>query len=113
VGRSARHGARLLKRLVAPCRYSAVTGYLIAVVAFALAFVFGTIRAVRPQLVLGVGGILAVGWAVALAAGGAQDAEGHLVLPLWFVAGLVALLYGIWCGGLWLGLRVRRARART
>jgi hypothetical protein len=22
----------------------------------------------------------------------------------------VALLYGIWCGGLWVGLRLRRAR---
>jgi hypothetical protein len=90
-----------------------VAGYLIAVVTFGLAFAFGTIRAVRPQVVLGVGGILAFGWAVALAAGGARDTEGHHVLPLWFVGGLVALLYGIWCGGLWLGLRLRRARAGT
>jgi branched-subunit amino acid ABC-type transport system permease component len=90
-----------------------VAGYLIAVIAFGLALVFGTIRAVRPQVVLAVGGILAFGWAVALAAGRAQDAQGHHVLPLWFVAGLVALLYAIWCGGLWLGLRIRRARART
>jgi hypothetical protein len=90
-----------------------VAGYLIAVVAFALAFAFGTIRAVRPQVVLGVGGILAFGWAVALAAGNGEDAEGHRVIPLWFVAGLVFLLYAIWCGGLWLGLRVRRTRART
>jgi hypothetical protein len=89
-----------------------MAGYLIAVVTFALAFVFGTIRAVRPQVVLGVGGVLAFGWAIALAAGRAQDLEGHQVLPLWFVGGLVALLYGIWCGGLWLGLRVRRVRAR-
>jgi len=90
-----------------------VAGYLIAVIAFAFAFVFGTIRAVRPQVVLAVGGILAFGWAVALAAGRAQDAQGDQVLPLWFVGGLVVLLYGIWCGGLWLGLRFRRARART
>jgi hypothetical protein len=89
-----------------------VAGYVIAVVAFALAFGFGAIRVVRPQLVLGVGGILAFGWAVALAAGNGEDAEGHRVIPLWFVAGLVVLLYGIWCGGLWLGLRVRHARTR-
>jgi hypothetical protein len=89
-----------------------VAGYLIALVAFALALVFGTIRAVRPQVVLAVGGILGVA-AVAIAAAGAQDVEGKEVVPLWFVCGLVGLLYGIWCGGLWLGLRIRRARART
>jgi branched-subunit amino acid ABC-type transport system permease component len=89
-----------------------VAGYFIALVAFGLAFVFGTIRAVRPRVVLSVGGILAFGWAVALAAGNGEDAEGHRMIPLWFVAGLVVLLYGIWCGGLWLGLRLRRARAR-
>jgi hypothetical protein len=33
-------------------------------------------------------------------------------VPLWFAFGLMALLYAIWCGGLWLGLRLRRARAR-
>jgi hypothetical protein len=89
-----------------------VAGYAIALVAFGLAFAFGTIRAVRPRVVLSVGGILAFGWAVALAAGNGEDAAGHRVIPLWFVAGLVVLLYGIWCGGLWLGLRLRRARAR-
>jgi hypothetical protein len=87
-----------------------VAGYLIAVVAFVVAFVFGTIHFVRPRLVLGVGAVLAVGWAMALAAGAAEDADGNTVLPLWFVAGLVTLLYAIWCGGLWLGLRLRRPR---
>jgi hypothetical protein len=82
-----------------------VTGYVIAVVTFALAFTFGTIRFVRPKLVLGVGAALAVGWTAALAAGTSE------VIPLWYVAGLVLLLYGIWCGGLWLGLRFRRMRA--
>ena len=89
-----------------------MAGYFIALVAFGLAFAFGTIRAVRPRVVLSVGGILAFGWAVALAAANGEDAEGQRVIPLWFVAGLVVLLYGIWCGGLWLGLRLRRARAR-
>ncbi len=87
-----------------------MAGYLIALVAFAIAFVFGTIRAVRPQVVLAVGGILGVA-ALAVAAAGAQDVEGKEVVPLWFVCGLVGLLYAIWCGGLWLGLRIRRARA--
>jgi len=36
--------------------------------------------------------------------------HGHKLVPLWFLVGLVALLYGIWCGGLWVGLRLRRAR---
>jgi hypothetical protein len=32
------------------------------------------------------------------------------VLPFWFGAGLVALLYVIWCGGFLLGARLRRMR---
>jgi hypothetical protein len=88
-----------------------VAGYLIAVVTFALAFLFGTIRLVRPRLVLAVGAILALGWTVTLAAATGEDEAGNEVVPLWFVAGLVVLLYAIWCGGLWLGLRVRRVRA--
>jgi len=48
---------------------------------------------------------------LAVAAAGAQDVEGKEVVPLWFVCGLVGLLYAIWCGGLWLGLRICRARA--
>lgn len=87
-----------------------MAGYVIAVVTFALAFLFGTIRLVRARLVLGVGAILAFGWTVALAAGTGEDSAGKPAIPLWYVAGLVLLLYGIWCGGLWLGLRVRRSR---
>jgi hypothetical protein len=90
-----------------------VTGYVIAVVTFALAFGFGTIRFVRPKLVLGVGAILAAGWAIALAAGTGEDPAGNAVIPLWYVAGLVALLYAIWCGGLWLGVRFGRIRRAT
>jgi hypothetical protein len=90
-----------------------VSGYVIAFVTFALAFVFGTIRFVRPKLVLAVGAALAFGWAVALAAGTGEDAAGHEVIPLWYVAGLVLLLYGIWCGGLWLGRRFQRMRRAT
>ena len=90
-----------------------MAGYAIALVTFALAFVFGTIRFVRPKLVLVVGAILAGGWAVALAAGTGEDVAGNELIPLWFVAGLVALLYAIWCGGLWLGLRFRRMRHAT
>jgi type VI protein secretion system component VasK len=90
-----------------------MTGYAIAVVTFALAFLFGTIPAVRPRLVLVVGAILAFGWTVALSAGTGEDAAGREVIPLWLVAGLVFLLYAIWCGGLWLGMRLRRMRQAT
>jgi hypothetical protein len=90
-----------------------MAGYVIAVVAFALPFVFGLTRIARPRLVLGVGAVLAFGWLVSLAAVRAQDVEaGNPSLPLWFLAGLVVLLYLIWCGGLWLGIRVRRVRTR-
>jgi hypothetical protein len=90
-----------------------VAGYLIAVVTFGLAFAFGSLRAVRPRLVLGVGDVLACGWAVALAAIAGEDANGDAAVPLWLVAGLVLLLYAIWCGGLWVGLRLRRLRRAT
>ena len=46
-----------------------------------------------------------------LAVGRVDDGQGGKLVPLWFLAGLVALLYGIGCGGLWLGLRLRRARS--
>jgi hypothetical protein len=89
-----------------------VAGYLIAVVAFGVAFGFGATGAGRSRVVLGVGAVLAVGWFVALAVDQPQSDDGRLLLPLWLVAGLAALLYAIWCGGLWLGLRLRRARAQ-
>jgi biotin transporter BioY len=61
--------------------------------------------------VLSVGGALAFAWVAALLAARTEDGHGHKLVPLWFLAGLVALLYAIWCGGLWLGLRLRRARS--
>jgi hypothetical protein len=88
-----------------------MAGYLIAVVAFLLPLAFGVTGLGRPRVVLGVGGLLAAGWIVALVAGRAQDGRGHELVPVWFLAGLVLLLYVIWCGGLWLGARLRRARS--
>jgi hypothetical protein len=88
-----------------------VAGYLIAVIAFALAFVLGVTGIARARVVLGVGTVLGLGWFATGAAQHANDVRtGHEVLPLWFFAGLVALLYVIWCGGLWLGIRLRRLR---
>ena len=88
-----------------------MAGYLIAVVAFVLPLGFGATGLGRPRLVLGVGAVLSGGWIVSLAAGRARDARGHELVPVWFLGGLVVLLYVIWCGGLWLGLRLRRARS--
>jgi hypothetical protein len=51
-----------------------------------------------------------LGSVAALSARQVEDGQGHKLVPLWFLIGLVALLYGIWCGGLWVGVRVRRAR---
>jgi len=90
-----------------------MAGYLIAVVAFALPFAFGVVGLGRPRIVLSVGGALAVGWVVSVAASRAPQANGDDFVPLWFLAGLVLLLYAIWCGGLWLGLRLRRIRRVT
>jgi hypothetical protein len=89
-----------------------MAGYLIAAVAFALPLAFGVTGLGRPRLVLGVGAVLALGWLVSLAAVRTEDVRGEAVIPLWLLAGLVVLLYAIWCGGLWLGTRVRRLRAR-
>jgi cytochrome c oxidase assembly factor CtaG len=88
-----------------------VAGYLIAVIAFALPLGVGATGFGRPRVVIGLGGVLACGWALALVAARAQDGQGNHVVPIWFLAGLIALLYVIWCGGLWLGLRVRKALA--
>jgi biotin transporter BioY len=55
---------------------------------------------------------VACGWSVSLVAGRAEDTQGHHIVPVWFLASLVAILYVLWCGGLWLGLRLRKARAR-
>ncbi len=88
-----------------------MAGYLIAVIAFALPFVFAATGLGRPRMVLGVGGVLALGWVVSLAAARAPNGQGHAIVPLWFLGGLVVILYAIWCGGLWLGLRLRRARS--
>ena len=86
-----------------------MAGFVIASVAGLLPFALGLSGLGRPRVVVGVGGMLAIGWVFALAAkrGDAND------VPLWFVGGLVILLYAIWCGGLWLGVRVRRIRRAT
>jgi hypothetical protein len=89
----------------------AVAGYLISALAFALPLAFGAIGIGRPRLFIGLGAALACIWAVALVAGRAQDGQGHHVVPIWFLLGLAALLYVLWCGGLWLGTRLKKARA--
>jgi hypothetical protein len=88
-----------------------VAGYLIAVVAFLLPFVFGATGAGRSRMVLGVGAVRALAWLAMLVADQPQDSARHEIVPAWLLAGLAGLLYLIWCGGLWLGLRFRRARA--
>ncbi len=89
-----------------------MAGYLIAVIAFALPLAFGATGLGRPRLVMGLGAVVAFGWAVALVAGRAEDGQGRPLVPVWFLTGLVAILFVLWCGGLWLGLRLRHARAR-
>jgi hypothetical protein len=89
-----------------------VAGYLIAVIALALPLAVGATGVARPRIVIGLGAVMAFGWAVALVTGRAQDGQGHHIVPVWFLASLVAILYVLWCGGLWLGLRLRNARTR-
>ena len=90
-----------------------MAGYLIASTAFVVAFALGATGAGRPRIVLVLGAALGFGWVVSVAIARGRDIEaGHEVAPLWLFVGLVGLLYVIWCGGLWLGLRLRRARTR-
>ena len=88
-----------------------MAGYLIAVVAFLVPLAFGATGLGRPRFVLGVGAVLSGGWVVSLLMGRPHDSRGHELVPVWFLGGLVVLLYVIWCGGLWLGVRLRRARS--
>ena len=88
-----------------------MAGYLIAVIAFAIPLAFGATGIGRPRIVIGLGVFMASIWAVALVAGRAQDGQGNHLVPVWFLAGLVALLCALWCGGMWVGLRLRKARA--
>ena len=83
-----------------------MAGYLIAIVAFVIPLALGVTGLGRPRVVLGVGAVIAFGWLVSLAATRTED-----VVPFWLLAGLVLLLYAIWCGGLWIGRRLRRMRA--
>jgi hypothetical protein len=87
-----------------------MAGFVIGTIAFALPFVLAATGLGRPRVTLGIGGVLAVAWLLSLAVGRADDERGNALVPLWFLAGLVVLLYVIWCGGLWLGWRLRRMR---
>ena len=90
-----------------------MAGFLIATIAVLVPFVLATTGVGRPRVVLGVGGVIAVGWVISLAANRTTDAKGNALIPLWFLLGLVVLLYAIWCGGLWLGVRLRGIRHAT
>jgi hypothetical protein len=86
-----------------------MAGFVIAVVACLLPFALGVFGLGRARIMI-VGGVLAFAWIVALAA---RRTSATNEVPLWYVGGMVALLYVIWCGGLWLGARLRRIRRAT
>jgi hypothetical protein len=85
-----------------------MAGFVIAVVACLLPFALGAFGLGRARIMI-VGGALALAWIVALVAGRTSETN---EVPLWYVGGMVVLLYAIWCGGLWLGARFKRVRAR-
>jgi hypothetical protein len=86
-----------------------MAGFLIAVLACLLPFALGALGLGRARIMI-VGGALAFAWVVALAA---KPATGTDPVPRWYLGGMVVLLYAIWCGGLWLGVRLRRIRRAT
>jgi hypothetical protein len=83
-----------------------MAGYVIAALAAFLPLVLGAFRLGRPRVVVGVGGLLAFGWLIALA----MKPPSETTIPVWFLGGMVLLLYAVWCSGLWLGLQLRKAR---
>jgi hypothetical protein len=87
-----------------------MAGFVIAIAACLLPFTLGALGLGRAR-VLVIGGVLAFAWMVATTA--ARPADSSVSPPLWFAIGLVLLLYAIWCGGLWLGARLRRIRRAT
>jgi hypothetical protein len=89
-----------------------MVGFLIAVVAAVLPFLLGMFGLGRVRIMI-IGGVMAFGWIAAMAAAEAAHPPNYPETPpLWFFVGLVLLLYAIWCGGSWLGVRLRRVRAR-
>jgi hypothetical protein len=87
-----------------------MAGFAIAALAALLPFLLGRFGLGRPLVVATVGAVLGFGWLIALAAERSSDTS---AVPLWYVGGMVVLLYAIWCGGLWLGARLRRLRHAT
>lgn len=95
-----------------PADTEPMAGYLIGSIAFLVALALGATGLGRPRLVLAVGALAGCAWIAGGAIARADDLQkGNDIVPLWFLAALVGFLYLIWCGGLWLGLRLRRARA--
>ncbi|HEX9598822.1 MAG TPA: hypothetical protein VF963_05555 [Gaiellaceae bacterium] len=88
-----------------------MAGYLTAVIAFTIPLALGATRIGRPRIVIGLGVFMGSLWAAALVAGRAQDGQGNHLVPVWFPVGLAVLLCALWCGGFWLGLRLRKVRA--
>jgi hypothetical protein len=86
-----------------------MAGFVIAVVACLLPFALGVFGLGRARIMI-VGGVLAFAWIVALTA---RRTSAPNEVPLWYVGGMIALLYAIWCGGLWLGAHLRRIRRVT
>jgi hypothetical protein len=84
-----------------------MAGFAIAVTACLLPFVLGALGLGRTRVVV-IGGVLGFVWIASMAISRARTEP-----PLWFGIGLVLLLYAIWCGGLWLGARLRRIRRAT
>jgi len=84
-----------------------MAGFVIAITACLVPFALGAFGLGRARILV-IGAVLAFAWIVATAA--ARPGDGSTSPPLWFGIGLVLLLYVIWCGGLWLGARLRRVR---
>jgi hypothetical protein len=87
-----------------------MAGFVIAIAACLVPFALAALGLGRLRLLV-IGGVLALAWIAATAA--ARPSDTNAGAPMWFLVGLVLILYAIWCGGLWLGARLRRVRRAT
>jgi hypothetical protein len=87
-----------------------MAGFVIAIAACLVPFALAVLGLGRLRLLV-IGGVLALAWIAATAA--ARPSGVSAGAPMWFLVGLVLILYAIWCGGLWLGARLRRVRRAT
>jgi hypothetical protein len=86
-----------------------MAGFVIAIAACLVPFALGALGLGRVRVMI-IGLVFCGACLIGLAS---KPPTETAQVPFWFLGGMVVLLYVIWCGGVWLGARVRRMRQAT